>query len=360
VDGSAATLTFEAPPTGPPTGSTVTVDFLPAVSVETSPTVLSIPSSARPLSPGIEFVVPIYKWSASRHGHDTVSERRPSALRVFLSRPWWSSGIGELLGVVVLPTPSATVFAAAPVYATPSEWAPYVSDWGLDPVFRGGRLPSDHPYVATFPDRVVSASDLSIEENTTIRVDVAGHDVFYDAERDLWYSDIVVDFGKAYTPMIRLALARYQQDSVTGVELSRIVLADIMSLEPGRLAAVVRKSATHLSSVSVLGYSYKSDGRASGNGPGLATVVVERRDPSIHDETLGWEPVGRPIEMTSSTDKAGLTIWRARDIKLPHRGPLRLWIGQYEAIPDDPSNAEYVTYLRSEGLRLAYQDIIPL
>jgi hypothetical protein len=363
VDGTAGTITFEKPVDGgPPTHATVTVDFLPAVSVETSVTALNILSSARPRSPGVEFIVPIYKWSAVRHhGHDTLSERHPSALRVFLSRPWWSSGIGELLGVTVLPTRTQVAFSAVPGAGTiASEWAPYVSDWGLDPVFRGGPLPSAHPNVKTFPGRVESATDLTIDENPSIRVDVAAHEVFYDVDRDLWYSDIVVDFGKAYTPMIRLALARYQRASVAGVELSRIVLADIMSLEPGRFAVVVRKSATELTSVSVTGYSYRSDARQFANGPGLATVVIEQRDPTIHDEYLGWSPVGSPIEMISHTDKAGLTVWTARNIKLPSQGPLRLWIGQYEAIPDDARNAVYVTYIQNQGLRLAYQDIIPL
>jgi hypothetical protein len=357
VNGAAGTITFEAAPTGPAKGSTVTVDFLPAVSVDTPPTALNIRSSARPLSPDVEFIVPIYKWSAIHHlGHDTVSRRSPSALRVFLSRPWWSSGIGEKLGVTVLPTPSRR----SSVANIPNESAPYVSDWGLDPVFRGGHLPTAHPYVKTFTKRVGSATKLKIDENASVRVDVAAHDVFYDADRDLWYSDIVIDFGNAYTPMVRLALARYQRESVSGVELSRIVLADIMSLEPGRTAVVVRKSATELSTVSVIGNSYSVDANQSDNGPGLATVVVERRDHAIHDETLGWVPVGEPIKMSSTTDKAGTTIWTARNIKLPTHGPLRLWIGQYEVIPDDPRNAVYVAYIEHEGLRLAYQDIVPL
>jgi hypothetical protein len=184
--------------------------------------------------------------------------------------------------------------------------------------------------------------------------------VFYDTERDLWYADIEVAIGKAYTPMVRLALARYQPASVPGAKLSRIVLADVISLEPGRAAVIVRKSRTLLESVTVGGYSYGHDGDVAGNGPGVATLVVEQRVASIHDEVIGWEPVGKPIQMIASTSK-GFTTWHARHISLPPTGKHRLWIGQYEVIPDDPRKLEiYTSYFQSEGLRLLYQDMIPL
>ena len=78
-----------------------------------------------------------------------------------------------------------------------------------------------------------TGTNLLIEENPNLSVNVAGHDGrSTTAARDLWYSDILIDIGAAYTPMIRLALARYQPDSVATAELSRIVLADVMSLDP--------------------------------------------------------------------------------------------------------------------------------
>jgi hypothetical protein len=69
---------------------------------------------------------------------------------------------------------------------------------------------------------------------------VAGHEVHFDEERKLWYSDIVVDLGQSYYPFIRLALARYQPESIAGAHLSRIVLADFIQPAPDRTAAVMR------------------------------------------------------------------------------------------------------------------------
>jgi hypothetical protein len=368
IDTTAGTITFL--PAGPSPGDMVTVEFLPAVSVDSSPTVLNILSSARPLSADIEFVVPIFRWEKIRkHGKRTFSGRTSAGLRVFMSRPWWSSGIGELLGVTTYPL--AEDFYSA---AIPSPANLYVSDWGLDPVFRGpkidtsrfvpptyGKLPSPHPRLEAFVGRVHTGADLTIDEVSGVKVDVAGHEVHYDARRDLWYSDILIEIGQAYTPMIRLALARYQPDAVPGAELSRIALADVMSLDPFRLVSIVRGGPGVLKNVTLAGYSYSRAANQDVGVPGLATLVVERRVTGVHDEVIGWEPVSDKIEMRAITGREGITFWTAGNVKIPTSGKLRLFIAQYEVLPTDRRKFTVnITYLPSEGLRLLYQDLIPI
>jgi hypothetical protein len=359
IDTTAGTLTFASGATGhpPPPGTMITVKFLPPVTVLSAPTTVDILSSARPLSADVEFVVPIFRWTKFLHkGSRTFSGRTPAALRVFVSRPWWSSGIGELLGVTTYPL--AEDFYSASI--GPPENL-YVSDWGLDPVFSGRSLPSPHPRIESFPDRIATGHNVPIDEVAGINVNVAGHQVHYDKPRDLWYSDIVVDIGEAYTPMIRLALARYQPDSVPGAEISRIVLADVMSLDPARLVTVVRASPTLLTSVTLAGFSYGKDGDQNGTGPGVATLVVERRNPAIADQTLGWEPVAKPIYMRASTLKDGLTVWTARHVPIPAGGKHRLFLAQYEEVPTDRRRiSPNIAFFPSDGLRLLYQDLIPL
>ncbi|MBO0709637.1 MAG: hypothetical protein J2P44_14840, partial [Candidatus Dormibacteraeota bacterium] len=321
------------------------------------PVLVNIPSSARPDTPKIAYVVPIYGWQLTHpSAKTTVSARSPSALRVFIERPWWSSGIDELLGVVTWPGaepgPILIPFIAKDVRARkhshhdlvlggggattaiPSDQAPYLTDWGADPVFGSAGLPSLHPRVSSFPRAAHSGFGLSIEEKTGMTVNVAGHPVAFDAGRNLWYCDIAVNMGSAYTPMIRLALARFQPNSVAGVELSRIVLADIMSLEPGRTATVVRKSSHELASVTLTGFSYSRAAGTRGLAPGEAEVVIERRQSAVHDSTLGWQAVGDPIRMSHHGGRDGTTSWLARNVKLP-KGTLRLCINQYEVLPSD-------------------------
>jgi hypothetical protein len=292
-----------------------------------------------------------------KSGSTITSGRSGSALRIFMSRPWWTSGIGEQLGVVTWPEAENTDIRST----IPATDGLYVSDWGLDPVFAGRDLPSAHPRLETFPKRVDVAKNLTIDENASVTVNVAGHEVKYDPVRDLWYCDVVVNIGESYTPMIRLALARYQPDSVKGAELSRIVLADVMSLEPGRAVLIKRKSPTLLESVVLAGYSYRSDGDQARTGPGLAELVVERRVPAVKDAVIGWEPVAKPIVMHATTDKKGLTVWTARNVAIPAGGTHRLYLVQYEVVPTDRRRASIsIAYEPSDGVRILYQDIIPL
>jgi hypothetical protein len=343
------------------------------------PVTLNIPSSARPDTPKIAYVVPIYGWGVSSPRSGTkISARTPSALRVFIERPWWSSGIDELLGVVTWPGAEPFFFipfskrgkktrlspfssgANAPV---PSNEAQYVSDWGADPVFASTPLPSLHPRVSSFPHAVHNGFGLSIEEDSSFTVNVAGHAVQFDPTRSLWYCDIALNTGSTYTPMVKLALARYQPNSLPGVELSRIKLADIMSLEPGRTATVVRKNSHQLSNVTLTGISYSKAAGSRTAAPGEAELIVEKRKAAIHDDTLGWEQVGDPIKMTSGRARGGGISWSASNVKVPSSGQVRLVINQYEVLPTDnrkPTRGFYSLTHRSQELRLLYQDLIPL
>jgi hypothetical protein len=219
----------------------------------------------------------------------------------------------------------------------------YVSDWGSDPLFAGGSLPTPHPNYATFTNAVGFGGGLSIEEHSGITVNVAGHNVEYDELRDMWYADVAVDFGDAYTPMIRLALARFQPNSISGVELGRITQADIMSLEPGRSVSVIpyKDGGKVYLNVALSGPSYTQVAgidRVEGGvdaAPGIAQVLLEQREPGITDEDLGWGAVSDPVTMTATTSK-GITTWEARGIPIPSgNGQYRLYLNQYEILPSE-------------------------
>jgi hypothetical protein len=377
----------------------------------TTPVTVDILSSARPTALTIPYVVPIYEWQSvttDKVTGEITAGRQPSALRVFIERPWWSSGIDELLGVITWPDAEPTYGsgqtsgpvqiqtrghskaahsghaskaaakhaskAAAgkgahkstgtvglgtgtpvkvvplPVDETPPPQIPiseptslYVSDWGSDPLFAGGSLPTPHPNYATFTNAVGFGGGLSIEEHSGITVNVAGHNVEYDELRDMWYADVAVDFGDAYTPMIRLALARFQPNSISGVELGRITQADIMSLEPGRSVSVIpyKDGGKVYLNVALSGPSYTQVAgidRVEGGvdaAPGIAQVLLEQREPGITDEDLGWGAVSDPVTMTATTSK-GITTWEARGIPIPSgNGQYRLYLNQYEILPSE-------------------------
>jgi hypothetical protein len=315
-------------------------------------------SSARPEPPTITGIVPIYGWESDASGETTISTRGPSSLRVFIARPWWSSGIGELLGVI---TSRAAEYDDGTI--VPDE-APFVSEWGADPVFDGPALPSRYPRMSTFLNATQSGGQVFLQEHDDY-VNVVGHPVAFDLARDTWYCDIRLDTGAAYTPMIRLVLARYQPDSLTDLFISTIVTTQIMSLEPGRGLTVVRGS-SGLDSVELTGYSYTRAAKSYAAAPGIAELLVQRRNWAIDDDALGWDSVGAPIRLTPQRATTGSVTWSARNVPLNGPGPFRLVVTQYEVLPTDnrarPSQTENTYTLPEPGTeyRLVHQDIVPL
>jgi hypothetical protein len=61
-----------------------------------------VPSTARPAAPEIMYVLPAFKWE-KQDGAVRRHIRRGNAVRVWLGRPWFSSGDGEQLAVVLEP-----------------------------------------------------------------------------------------------------------------------------------------------------------------------------------------------------------------------------------------------------------------
>jgi hypothetical protein len=185
---------------------------------------ISVPSSARPAAAQPLYALPTFKWEETvLPNNGLVRTRRGNGVRVYLERPWWSSGESERLGVVFRPGP----------VADPDK--PYVTQWGLDPVFDSS-APVAGPTLSAFPLASDTRSNVSLEEkgDGSDVYSVAGHKVEYDAERKLWFSDIVVYAGASYFPFIRFALARFQPFSIEDCHLSRVVLMDFVQLVPDR------------------------------------------------------------------------------------------------------------------------------
>ena len=209
-----------------------------------APIAVDVPSGARPLAPRPLYVVPTFGWNRKPGS----SKRTGGGLRIYLERPWFSSGDGELLGVVL---------AGSPSLAPGDPKTPYVTQRGRDPIWPS-EVAVNLPQLSSFPTALKFASmadtatgpgvippadfptsGLSLDELPGVSVSVAAHPVQYDPDRQLWFCDIEVDDQGAYMPFVRLALARYQPRSSGGMHLSRIVLADFAQLLPDRALSVV-------------------------------------------------------------------------------------------------------------------------
>lgn len=186
---------------------------------------VTIRSSASPDAPKPLYALPTFRWES---GDDpTRKQRIGRALRVWLDRPWWSSGDGELLAVA-LPLEGVRVATDAP---------PCVTEWGADPR-RAEAAPAGPPQPESFPNAARVGGPFELPGTGGVKVRVAGFTPHFDVDRGLWYADIEVDTGTLETPFVRLALCRWQPDSLANVELSPVVRMDFVQVLADRTASV--------------------------------------------------------------------------------------------------------------------------
>jgi hypothetical protein len=310
---------------------------------------VTIPNSARPAAPKVQYVLPIWEWKTPRVAGKVQSQRIGNGLRVYMDRPWWSSGAEERLGVVLWPQ------ATDP----PERMKKFVTGWGFDPIYKS-QPPKQTLTVNDFTLATATGTSLSIDEVSGQFVNVAGHDVGFDPSRGLWYCDIHVSMGLSYFPFIRMALARFQPHSILNAHLSRVVQADFAQLTPNRTASVVYGRNSKQVALTVSGFSYTEVDNRS--GPGTVEVRVEMWDPDVggaaspsQGDELGWVPASPTVfKLSHSGLPPSLTTWTGK-ITLPFAHgtkPQRLVISEFEDFT--PSGGFVLTSRR----RLVYSDTI--
>jgi hypothetical protein len=319
-----------------------------------TPVVVDVKSTARPAAPNVRYVVPTFGWETSSDKTSQTRTRVGYGLRVYLDRPWWSSGQDEQLGVL-----TATDSTAVPL---PDTLSPYVTVWGADPIWQTGALASK-VRASAFGSAATIAEDVTLAESSDT-VNVAAHDVGYDAQRGLWYADVTVNGADvSYSPFIRLALARYQAHSLVDpsakppidLRLSHVVLAEFTKLSPTRTATVVTTGNPTEVVVHVSGLA--PGGGAFGGGT-YVTVSVQTAVTGVQGE-LGWADTPSVQQLTPQAQGDGTTVW-SNAVNLPaSRGStsMRLVIREYELYATDPQNPDIGT---SSGSRLVYMDTIEI
>ncbi len=330
------------------------------------PVTVHVPASARPVAPSIRYVLPTFGWERVTSGNQVRSVRTGGGLRVYLDRPWWSSGVGELLGV--------TLSYSGAAEPDREEWKPFITQWGQDPIWETAAL-ADFPATYNFPDATATESGLPLDPGPASsaflisrRVDVAGHEVHYDSRRQLYYCDLTVDCQQAtYAPFIRLALARYQPHALVGAKLSRVVLADFAQLTPERALMVTSDPfAPGVLRAVVSGPSPRGplphvEG-AGARRPTKITVSVQVRDPVVNSD-LAWsaaadfavtEAAGTSADDNDFIQWSGSMRYTGNDAL--EAGRYRLLISEEELYQADAA----VGVGLKLGSRLIYAETVPL
>lgn len=351
-------------------------DFDDGSSVVSETMRLSVPSSARPDPPVVHSVVPLFRWShddpdaeaepaddagAVQPGQP-IAERhtRRAGVRIYLQRPWFSSGEGELLGVLVGSAPST---------------GPY-SLWAQDPIWLGASWTNPHLQGLTLIDfwRAVGPDDVwrpgepvalrsgltlptGAGQDATYTATVLGYRPQFNRERRLWYVDVALNPGVVVWPFLRLAVARYQPESVAGLELSSPVSTDFVQAPPERTALVSRLDEHEVRVVVSGPVSVRRPSVPREPAPvdvdldairqnRLVVARLQKADPDLPGD-LGWITVdSRRLEVANyrQADRTiawGTTLGSSDEIPLRRPGPeasgWRVTVEEWERFPGDPA-----------------------
>jgi hypothetical protein len=325
-------------------------------------------NSARAPRPDIAYVVPTFSWQTSATSHT----RTGGNVRIYMNRPWFATGDGELLGVLV-----GNVASFVDVGDTVR---PYVSEMGYDPLYADsfsalGIVDRANGLFTTLTSSSITSADAQGNPANAVvpaelvtltaplpQVVAVGHKVHYSVERDLWYTDVSFNIGSAYAPFVRLAVARYQPNSLPGqnLEISQVVRIDCIQLPASRTAGIVRVGP--LLTLTVTGQSAPNAyGLAhSGSVPGAAhlmTMSVDSRPVGSSD--FDWRPVANmtaTLTATSLLGATGGTTWTGTFLNTPSTNATteyRLRIEEVEQFAADASNG-------GVGSRPVYLDTFPL
>lgn len=301
---------------------------------EGEPVELEIPSTARPAVPILEYVVPGFVWSKSPARDHTKVNLRSGTIRVYLRRPWFSSGDDERIAVIL--PPEGVEPERQPVYKK------YCTVWGLDPVFETNPFPngySNYPRKNHFIGTDVIYDTVKLAEEN-VPVQVAAYKVFFDKEKQLHYADIRVDAGNAYFPFVRLMLARYQAHSLrengTDVCLSQSVQADWIQQIPARIVSYEPMGSSFR--IMLEGpAAFKSGGRVRINITVEKALVPKTGDAYIGVDVPGEQSVILSRDFTLDANRvSGGKINFNETFRVAGNPPYRVVVREYELHPKDP------------------------
>jgi hypothetical protein len=298
---------------------------------------VEVPASAPPDPPRIAYAVPAFGWRhdagpgsdvALGPGETLRRTRLGGGLRVFLRRPWFSSGEGERLAVI-LQGPDTVPMAL-------------LSRIGIDPTVGEAAQPEDAELEPSMFTGAVTEGSVLLSEREA-RVAIASFEPRFDKGRQLWACDVTADMAALSWgdwPFVRLALARHQPEAVDGAHLSKVELAQWAQLAPDRSLTVTR-TAPDRATVELRGR-----GRTSPE-PNRLLVAIERAVGASPDE-LDWRPAagGPAPELDVDLWLAGIVpqpdgdelLWGPVEVPVPFAGAgesLRLTVRELERRPGE-------------------------
>ncbi|MBL9006338.1 MAG: hypothetical protein JNJ46_18935 [Myxococcales bacterium] len=349
---------------------------------------VSVPASTPPATPEVLQVMPLFRWEEGPEPDQPFAFRRTrrAGLRLYLARPWFSSGNDEKLAVLLAPPAGAE--------------AGSVSEWGADPAWKQ-RGPAKRAMAAELDSflHAIGADDRQVPAGPCAAPRVVTNERFpkgvyvlpyspeYNPDRELWMVDIGIRPGPTLWPFVRLQVARYQQESLPGCELSTSVRCDFALLPPERSFTLARPddqtARVVVSGPIALGRDgLTSFARSARDGKILPQELhqaiaenrilkarLERRDPGQRSD-LAWQTV-QAVELTvEGYDLASHHVSWVGSLTLPknvaaaqpgHSHEFRVTVEEEEILPADYEGPPLaVVTTQGSARRTVYADTMAL
>ncbi len=286
---------------------------------------------------------------------ELVYGRAGGWLRVWLERPWYSSGNNELLGVVTLPRQLTSTQPPA------DPGAHLATIVGLDPISVADpsltvmTTPQKFQGLATLPTGIVGRPAYPnpprlglLEDKSNTAYNVYPFEVNYDPTDQQWYADVRLEWPYGQEPppgyFVRLGIVRFQPYSCVGAEVSPVALATFTQPVPNRAVSVVNVPEQQSVKVTVEGAAYQGFRPAypegsvdngetvydvdnsfalqpysyGGGEPATSAMVVEIQVQNTStglSGDLAWQATGMPV-LLNPTFQGANAIW-AGSIELP-------------------------------------------
>lgn len=281
---------------------------------------IAVPNSGMPPVVKILRTLPAFTWTQEATPASVVHQRR-GLIRIQLDRPWYVTGEGEQLAVIVAADASP-----------PPALEKLVSEAARDPIWNTGPV-----------ERWLSADRFSRASGPAVSVTPEGaaspvlavpHAVAFDPALGCWYCDIAIDAiaDASYMPLVRLALARFQPTSLDGLSLSPIVQTDFVALLPTRTLTIDRSEGGAVTA-SLSGLGPMADaGNVAEFCLETASTAADAAGPTVVadgvDAAAGWRANAVP---------ATALLGSPARIPLPPAGTaVRLRVSEIERIPSRP------------------------
>jgi hypothetical protein len=277
---------------------------------------VNIPSTVRPPAPVVLSVVPAFAWQRTQPAPDRIERiRGGQRLRVELARPWFVTGEGEQLAVVLgTAADLVTRIGRDPLFATPPTPLHPTADWFSTTATATVHLPELNADVTVVPFDVTPGGDR-------------------------WLADILFALpanAQSYNPFVSLAVARYQPSTLSTVAavVSPVVIAEQVPLLPDRHVVINRN--TDQLTITVDGISptpansFEAILETCDPGTDPASIDLTTDDPAGQAGIPAWRPI------------PGNSVTRGNDGTIPPLtlpatpGPLRLRLRETENLPLRP------------------------